>query len=329
MRPWAEQDWSTDDLDLESVEPEYRRDVESALLELDWSHTWISTGEELLALQGKVQPGDFLLQLGWETGGRNRKGLVPAICEALGLPFWGADMHTHSLAKDKVLCKRYAQEVGFEVSPSLAVRSAADLPDRPPFELPAIVKPAYEGGSIGITRESVCHGWPEVCEQVTKILGKYHQPVLVEQFVRGAEVTVSVIGNADILRWGVFEILFASGSSFNDIAFSQELKKGNGERLMSRLLDSSAFPGLLTRTKALVAQFGDCDAYRLDMRLAMDGRLVFLEFNPDVHLGTNGSLFDLYSKAGLEYSAFFRDIVAVGASRWGIEVPERQQRDVV
>ena len=61
-----------------------------------------------------------------------------------------------------------------------------------------IVKPTREDASIGISRSSVVHdaraSWRR---SVAEVLARYRQPVLVERYIDGRELYVSLLGNGD------------------------------------------------------------------------------------------------------------------------------------
>ena len=94
-------------------------------------------------------------------------------------------------------------------APFLLVDSAEDLdhllagalPLSPPSEIvPLFVKPVHEGSSKGITERNFVRNADELEAQVLFLLEKYQQPVLVEEFLPGAEFTCGVLGNGSDAR---------------------------------------------------------------------------------------------------------------------------------
>ncbi len=63
------------------------------------------------------------------------------------------------------------------------------------LEFPVIVKPAVEDASMGIDLDSVVCNMESLFHRIAYIVEKYEQPALVEKFVSGRELTVSMWGN--------------------------------------------------------------------------------------------------------------------------------------
>ena len=141
--------------------------------------------------------------------GPNREAHVPAICEFLGVPYSGSDPFTLSLCLDKARTKECLAYHGVPTAPFTVVRSLADgglqaaLAGRDGFSgtlarslgFPLFVKPIHEGSSKGITERNYCRDPEELESQVTFLLEKYQQPVLVEEYLPGEEFTCAVLGN--------------------------------------------------------------------------------------------------------------------------------------
>ena len=60
---------------------------------------------------------------------------------------------------------------------------------------PLFVKTLHEGTSKGITQDSRVENFEQLKDQVEHICRNYKQPALVEEFIKGTEFTVAVIGN--------------------------------------------------------------------------------------------------------------------------------------
>ena len=63
-----------------------------------------------------------------------------------------------------------------------------------------IVKPANHDYSFGITNDSVVKNQAELKKQIKRILTTFNCPVLVEEYIEGDEIRVSIIGNGNDLQ---------------------------------------------------------------------------------------------------------------------------------
>ena len=144
--------------------------------------------------------------------GDNRfESLLPLLMELERIPYTGSGPFALSLAlrKEKVkdiLCAR-----GIPVPKGSVVSEAGELAGLAlPF--PLIVKPAREDASVGITRASVVSDEKALHARVLHILDHYRQPALVEQYIDGREIYVSLLGQVDggLQVFPFFEIDFSA-----------------------------------------------------------------------------------------------------------------------
>ena len=63
------------------------------------------------------------------------------------------------------------------------------------LKYPLIVKPANTDNSIGITNDSVVRNTKEMKKQLEKVIIGYNRPALVEEYIEGDEIDISIIGN--------------------------------------------------------------------------------------------------------------------------------------
>ena len=80
---------------------------------------------------------------------RNRLALVPAICESMNVKFLGADVYNRIICQDKNLCKTFAKRFNILSPNSILIYDENDISLIKSLKLPLVVKPNYEGSSIG------------------------------------------------------------------------------------------------------------------------------------------------------------------------------------
>ena len=139
-----------------------------------------------------------------------------AILEELAIPFVGSDTTTIALAADKSLTKKIWSREGLPTSPFCVVRTEEDCEifrDDPPFGYPLFIKPVAGRGSAGITEESVVENYDQLVKGVLERCATIGQPVLIERFLRGREITHCLLGNAGDARvLPPLEIVYRKGA---------------------------------------------------------------------------------------------------------------------
>jgi D-alanine-D-alanine ligase len=127
-------------------------------------------------------------------GAPNAYDAVPPILEELGLAYTGSDAWALATTQDKAATKKILLENKIP-TPVSKVYERATLNGWRRY--PALVKPATEHCSFGITREAVVDSPPQLKERVQYVLDTWHCPALVEDFIDGTEYNVAVWGNGD------------------------------------------------------------------------------------------------------------------------------------
>lgn len=139
---------------------------------------------------------------------RNKQALAAAVCEAAGIKYVGADAYTNIVCCDKVLAKDICRMNGILVPESVCFKRKITTSDLPYLKYPIVVKPNYEGSSIGISQNNLILS-PDnqkVVDVVNELIENLGEQVIVEQFVPGKEISVSMIGwRNHIKAWGAVE----------------------------------------------------------------------------------------------------------------------------
>jgi len=116
-------------------------------------------------------------------------GTVQGLLELADVPYVGSGVAASALAMDKDLFKKVMRDSGIPVAAHHAIRLGDEVTN--PFGYPVFVKPARLGSSVGISK---VHDESELAPAV-ELAFRHDEKVLVEEFVRGMEVEVGVLGN--------------------------------------------------------------------------------------------------------------------------------------
>ncbi len=265
---------------------------------------------------------DLVFNIAEGTHGEHREAQVPAILESLGVPYTGSNSITLALALDKAKTKQILSSEGIP-TPPWQLFATPQAPLNPRLEFPLIVKPNREGSSKGIWRESVVGDAAALRKQVTHIFDRYHQEILVEEFIPGRELTIGVIGT-EVLP--ILEIDFSSCRTSGEFFYSWRMKEFQGNTSMG-LAPILRCPAPLDeptaariRELALRAHraLGCKDFSRTDIRLRADGTPFVLEVNPLPGLSPLDSNFPVMTDAaGMSHQALIQRIVDSAMSRYG------------
>lgn len=153
--------------------------------------------DRLEQLLGKYNPAEYII-FNWceEFPGKpNSYDQVAQQLEQMGYIFTGADSQALCLGRDKRQIKKRLEENHIS-TPIWEIFDTAQPNGWQHY--PAIVKPALEHCSYGITSESLVWSSKELLNRVQFILDTFNQSAIVEEFIDGREFHVTVIGNGEL-----------------------------------------------------------------------------------------------------------------------------------
>ncbi|MFL6194649.1 MAG: ATP-grasp domain-containing protein [Thermoanaerobaculia bacterium] len=277
----------------------------------------IGRGLELAKRLAAGERWDLVFNVAEGVKGRSREAQVPAVCELFDQPYTFSDPLACAVTLDKPMAKRLVRDGGVPTPPFAIVEREEDA-DGLRLDPPLFVKPAAEGSSKGVTGRSRVGSREELREACGELLRTFRQPVLVESYLPGREMTVGIVGNGEEARVvGVMEVLFNHGTDGDYTALT---KADFENRVTYRLLDGEPVAEK-ARERALAAfHLLSCrDVARVDFRCDPDGEPCFLEINPLPGLHPTYSDLPIMSRlAGIPYSELLGEIVDAARRRWGL-----------
>ena len=258
-----------------------------------------------------AHPVDLVFNMAYGIQGDCRYTHLPSMLEMAGVPYTGSGPMGHTLALDKVVTKALIAAVGVP-TPRHVVASSPDDVDG--LRFPVVVKPRHESTSYGL---SLAHDPVEAAQAVTRVVRRYRQPALVEEYVHGREVCVGLLGNGpDLECLPIVEIDF-QGRETRLLTKSDKFHGTDDEP--TKVCPAPLTPWLRHRIEEVaLATFTatHCRDYaRVDVRIDADGTPHVLEINSMASLGIGGSYVLAASAAGLDFPALVNRIVDVAATR--------------
>ncbi len=288
----------------------------------------IESDEKAYERLKKSRP-DIVFNMAERLFGPNRESHIPTICEILEIPYTGSDPLTLSLCLDKSRAKEILSYHRIPNPKFWIVEPGAAIPDD--IELPAIVKPLYEGSSKGIKDNSVVETRDDLFTRIRDVISLYQEPVIVERFLSGREFTVGVLGNDPHLE--ILPIVEIDHSLLPQGArpiYSYEAKWiwDTPERPLEIFkCPARLSPALKSRIEDIVAK--TCrvlrikDWCRIDLRLDGRGEPNILEVNPLPGIlpkpEDNSCLPKAARTAGYSYTELVLRVVAEACGRYGLD----------
>lgn len=298
--------------------------VRDALLKKGYSVQNLEAQGEipLLAAQIAASGADLCFNLCEEFHGQTRLEMnFAAFLELLGLPFTGSPALVLGLSQDKgktksILAQQEIPTPAFRVCASGAAPSAGGL------SYPLIVKPLCEDASLGIDNDALVWNETALRHRVQMILRIYAQPALVEEYIEGRELNVSIMGNGHPQVLPISEIDFSSLPPGAPKICGYAAKWVEGSIEFTHTVP--VCPAALSRAEekrvreiALkVYRLIDCRDYaRVDMRLSPEGIPYVLEINANPDISPDAGMTRSAQAAGLGYEEFIGRIVEAAWAR--------------
>lgn len=300
--------------------PETVAAIATALENLGHSVVKLGGGKEFInsILQNNI---DFVFNISEGLGNhKSREAQVPSILEMLDIPYSGSDPQCLAICLDKPLTKKLVAAAGIRTPKWQFITNHRQLKEinYDDLPLPTFVKPAYEGSSKGIRLGSRAETAVQIAETAAELLEHYKQPVMVEEFIGGDELTVGMVGNSPPEILGVMRVLSKHGKS--DFIYSLEVKR-DWEQLVDYECPAQLETGILkeiTNSSLQVFEALGCrDFARLDFKLSSAGVPYFLEINPLAGLNPKSSDMPIMAnKLGWTYQALISAILNAALQRY-------------
>lgn len=134
-------------------------------------------------------------------GENGEDGSIQGLMQVAAIPCVGPGVCAAASSMDKTLTKLVADSEGVRQAAWTLIRASRlerhmdDALDQveAKFQYPVFVKPAGTGSSVGVTK---AHDREELAKALL-LAGKYDDKVMVEEFIRGREIEVAVLGNGE------------------------------------------------------------------------------------------------------------------------------------
>ncbi|HYL20899.1 MAG TPA: D-alanine--D-alanine ligase [Gemmatimonadales bacterium] len=218
-----------------------------------------------LAALAPIRDADVLLLC--VHAGRGEGGTLQAVLDVIGVPYTGSGALASALAMDKDLSKRLFRAAGVPVPAwFMAPVAAADVTTA--LGWPVVVKPSRMGSSVGMTLVPNARG----LDAAVALARGYDVEVMAEQFIRGRELTVGILGDVPL---PVGEII----PKHELFDYECKYTPGMSEEIFPAKLDTTLTRQLQEMALAAHRALKLGGYSRIDFRLSPEGDIFCLEAN--------------------------------------------------
>ena len=232
-------------------------------------------------------------------------GAVQGLCSCLRLPCTGSGILASALAMDKVMSKHLFEANGvptprWRLMPHDGPADGSDAPALlADWPLPCVIKPAFEGSSVGV---SIVEERTQIAEAAATAR-KFHGPVIVEDYIAGTEVFVGILDGRVL---GSVEVRPAT--KFYD--YEAKYKRTDTKYLVPPELPRDVIDRAESFALAAYTALGCSGHARPDLRINLRGEAFVLEVNTLPGMTATSLLPKIAKSVGIDYATLCEQILA-------------------
>ncbi len=241
-------------------------------------------------------------------------GTIQGFLETIGMPYTGSGVQASAVGMHKVITKTVLAAHDIPVpggtvvlrgeSPSLGrILTSAKL------RLPVVVKPASQGSTIGVTIVRESKEW----KPALALAHRYDAEAMVEAYIPGHEVTVSILGGASGPPKVLPAVEIVAPNGFYD--FSAKYQKGRTQYLCPAPLSARVRREIGELARRTYHVLGCGGAARVDFRITPKGRPYVLEINTVPGMTETSLLPMAAAQAGIDYDSLVEWILQSALDR--------------
>jgi len=247
---------------------------------------------------------------------RAHEANIPALLELMKVRYTGARPEGLMLCKDKPLAKKILAYHRVRVPHFVISPEQRPLKRLRRFIYPAFVKPVGEESSDGISKASFAKSEDEALERARFVHEKFKCDALIEEYIDGRELYLSVMGNRKLNVFPPREIFFnevpddepkfATLKAKWDDVYRKKWGIRNGA---ARQLPEGSEEKLARLARKVYRVLKIRGLGRIDIRLTPAGEIVIIEANPNPSLARDDDFAQAASAAGLDYDVLIQKIL--------------------
>ncbi len=256
------------------------------------------------------------------SGNRSMDMNIAAVLETLDTPFTGTGPAGLMLCRDKRLCKQLLTLHRIRVPGFVSIAQNRKVRIPKSLNYPLVVKPALEDSSEGISNASLVTNESALLERVKFVHERWDQPVIIEEYIEGRELYVSIIGNKHLTVLPIRECLFdfdrPAGPQLATyrVKWNREYREKWGIKFGFAEFETSIVKNIERICKRVYRLLQMQDYGRIDIRLTAENKLVILEANPNPDIAYGEEVAESAERAGIPYNKLIERIIHIALRRY-------------
>lgn len=244
---------------------------------------------------------------------------IPALLELMGVRYTGANPTAFMLCGNKSISKQMLMHHRIRTPQFVVARLNKSFTKPKHLAFPLLVKPVRTDSSYGISQASFVGTDEELNARIQYIHDTFTQDALVEEYIDGRELYVSVLGHHKLSVFPVRELCFAEVPEDEPKIATYKAKWDEAYRKKWGIKNRFANPIAADATEDIISackrayQVLQNRGYaRLDLRLTPKNEVVIIEVNPNPFLADGEDFAESAKKSGLSYDELIQRIVNIG-----------------
>jgi D-alanine-D-alanine ligase len=186
------------------------------------------------------------------------------------------------------------------------------------LKFPLLVKSISEEGSVGIAQASVVHDDEKLAQRVDFIHRQNKTDAIAEQYIKGREIYVSVIGNQNIQTYTPWELVMEKLPEGTENIATLKVKWDPAYQQKVGVVTRAAellpeqLKNLERLSKRIYRHLFLSGYARLDYRMTEEGQFYLLEANPNPQIARGEDFAESAKHSGISYEQLLQKIVTVG-----------------
>ncbi len=278
----------------------------NALINLGYTVKGIDTATDFIDELKVFNPDLVFIALHGPLG---EDGTIQGLMEILGYPYTGCGVLSSALAMNKIYTKRLLKEANIPTARFIVIRENEFINDKEKiinhitnnFDFPFVIKAPSQGSTIGIY-------FVKEKDDIVKMLKEaftFEKEILIEEFIKGREVTVAIMGNDNLEVLPIVEIVSHTGV----YDFKAKYTKGLSDHIIPARLPKDVSNTVAKLAEKTYRILGCRGFSRVDFIVENDSNPYVLEVNTIPGM-TETSLFpDAALNAGISFEQLIEKFI--------------------